>query len=192
MFELREGLKFINVDIGYLKALHKACSEVRYRERGYDNKPFIGVLISNEDGKYVIPLSSAKEKHKTWKNIEHERYLIYEMADKSAMSLNDIWVEQEGEDEVKHILSVLDVKKMIPIKEGVYQKIDLNPASSDSEEEKKYKDLLNKEYSFCLKIMDDVIEKANKIYERQIKSGKIQKFCCDFKLLEEVCCTYEE
>lgn len=152
MFEIKEGLKFINVDMGYLKALHEVCSEVRYRDKGYDNKPFIGVLVSNEDGNYVIPLSSAKD---------------------------------------KHILSVLDVKKMIPVKEGLYQKINLNPQDDDSEEEKKYKDLLNKEYSFCLKIMDDVIDKANKVYEKQIKSGKVQKFCCDFKVLEEICCTYE-
>lgn len=190
MFELKEGLKFINVDIEYLKALHGLCSEVRYREKGYDNKPFIGVLISKEDRNYVIPLSSAKDKHKTWKNAEHERYLIYEIANKSVMGPNDIWVE-ETEDKVKHILSVLDIKKMIPVKEGVYQKINLNPQNDDSEEEKKYKDLLNKEYSFCLKIMNDVIDKANKIYEKQIKSGKIQKFCCDFKMLEEICCAYE-
>lgn len=190
MFEIKEGLKFINVDMGYLKALHKVCSEVRYRDTGYDNKPFIGVLVSNEDGNYVIPLSSAKDKHKTWKNAEHERYLIYEIADKSAMGQKDIWVE-EREGKVKHILSVLDVKKMIPVKEGLYQKINLNPQDDESEEEKKYKDLLNKEYSFCLKIMDDVIDKANKVYEKQIKSGKVQKFCCDFKVLEEICCTYE-
>lgn len=190
MFELKEGLKFINVDVEYLKVLHESCTEVRYREKGYDNKPFIGVLVSNKVGDYVIPLSSAKEKHKTWKNAEHERYLIYEIADRFAMGPKDIWVE-ESENKVKHILSVLDVKKMIPIKEGVYQKINLNPQNDDTEEEKRYKDLLNKEYSFCLKIMDDVIDKANKVYEKQIKSGKVQKFCCDFKVLEEICCTYE-
>ena len=190
MFELKEGLQFINVDVEYIKALHESCPEVRYREKGYDNKPFIGVLVSNKVGDYVIPLSSAKEKHKTWKNAEHERYLIYEIAYRFAMGPKDIWVE-ESEDKVKHILSVLDVKKMIPIKEGVYQKINLNPQNDDTEEEKRYKDLLNKEYSFCLKIMGEVIDKANKIYEKQVKSGKIQKFCCDFKLLEEICCTYE-
>ena len=80
MFEIEEGLKLINVDMGYLKTLHEVCSEVRYRD---------------------------------------------------------------------------------------------------------------KEYSFCLKIMDDVIDKANKVYEKQIKRGKVQKFCCDFKILEEICCTYE-
>ena len=190
MFEIKAGLKFINVDVDYLKALHEVCSEVRYRESGYDNKPFIGVLVSNADENYVIPISSAKEKHKIWKNAEHERYLIYEIVDKSAMSQKDIWVE-ESESKVKHILSVLDVKKMIPVKEGVYQKINLNSQDNDSEEEKKYKDLLNKEYSFCLKILDDVVDKANRVYNKQIKSGKVQKFCCDFKLLEELCCTYE-
>lgn len=34
---------------------------------GYDNKPYIGILVNKNDRKYVIPLSSAKDKHKTWK-----------------------------------------------------------------------------------------------------------------------------
>ena len=49
-----------------------------------------------------------------------------------------------------------------------------------------YKDLLNKEYSFCLKVIDEVIGKANKLYDKQMATGKVVKFCCDFKALEEV------
>ena len=51
---------------------------------------------------------------------------------------------------------------------------------------KKYKDLLNKEYSFCLKVIDEVIGRANKLYDKQMATGKVVKFCCDFKALEEV------
>ena len=51
---------------------------------------------------------------------------------------------------------------------------------------RKYKDLLNKEYSFCLKIIDEVIGKANKLYDKQMATGKVVKFCCNFKTLEEV------
>ena len=54
----------------------------------------------------------------------------------------------------------------------------------------KYKDLLNKEYSFCLKIIDEIIEKANKIYEKQMRTQKVSKFCCDFRALEKVCDIY--
>ena len=44
----------------------------------------------------------------------------------------------------------------------------------------------NKEYRFCLKIITDVLEKANKLYDKQMRTGKVAKFCCDFKALEEV------
>lgn len=120
MFILEGKLTFINIEQSYLKKLHDACSEVYYKPSGYENKPYIGILINKNDRKYVIPLSSAKEKHKTWKNV------------------------------------------------------------------KKYKDLLNKEYSFCLKEIDEVIGRANKLYDKQMATGKVVKFCCDFKALEEV------
>lgn len=185
MFTLEGKLTFINIEQNYLKKLHTACSEVYYKPSGYENKPYIGILVHKNDRKYVIPLSSAKEKHKTWKNVDKECYLIYEMAQKSCMGKDDIWV-QESQDEVKHILSVMDIKKMIPIVDGVYSRVNINPEKGDSEELKKYKDLLNKEYSFCLKIIDEVIGKANRLYDKQMQTGKVVKFCCDFKALEEV------
>jgi ABC-type multidrug transport system ATPase subunit len=94
--------------------------------------------------------------------------------------------ELAEEDDVKHILSVMDIKKMIPVVDGVYSRVNINPEDKDTDEVKKYKDLLNKEYSFCLKIIDEVIVKANKLYDKQMATGKVIKFCCDFKVLEEV------
>ncbi len=112
MFTLEGKLTFINIKQDYLRKLHEACSEVYYKENGYQNKPYIGILINNREKKYVIPLTSAKEKHKKWKNVNRECYLIYEIAKKSCMSQGDIWVDTEN-DNVKHILSVMDIKKMI-------------------------------------------------------------------------------
>ena len=185
MFTLEEKLTFINIDQNYLKKLHDACSEVYYKTSGYENKPYVGVLVHKNDRKYVIPLSSAKEKHKTWKNVDKECYLIYETAKKSCMSTSDIWVP-EGQDDVKHILSVMDIKKMKPVDDCVYSRVNINPDKNDTEDIRKYKDLLNKEYSFCLKIIDEVIGKANRLYDKQIQTGKVAKFCCDFKALEAV------
>lgn len=178
-------MTFINIDQNYLKKLHDACSEVYYKQSGYENKPYIGILINKSNRKYVIPLSSAKEKYKTWKNVNKECYLLYEMAKKSSMGQGDIWVAA-GEDDVKHIFSVMDIKKMIPIVDGVYSRVNINPDDTDTDEVKKYKDLLNKEYSFCLKVIDKVIRKANKLYDKQMSTGKVVKFCFDFKVLEKV------
>lgn len=89
------------------------------------------------------------------------------MAKKSSMGQGDIWVTVE-ENDVKHILSVIDIKKMIPIVDGVYSRVNINSDDTDTDDVKKYKDLLNKEYSFCLKIINEVIRKANKLYDKQM------------------------
>ena len=39
--------------------------------------------------------------------------------------------------------------------------------------------------------MEFIIQKANKLYNKQIETGKIIKFCCDFKLIEEKCDQYK-
>lgn len=79
---------------------------------------------------------------------------------------------------------------MIPIKDGLYTQVNLNSSEADAKSDKKYKVLLNIEYTFCLKIIDSVIQKASRLYEKQMKTGKVVKFCCDFKLLEEKCKEY--
>jgi protein AbiQ len=43
-----------------------------------------------------------------------------------------------------------------------------------------------------LKIINEVMEKASKIYDKQMSTNKVVKFCCDFKVLEAVCDTYME
>ena len=67
----------------YLKALHDVDSEVMYRRSAdYAKKPFLGILVTNHDRKYVIPLTSAKEKHKSWADVHQSYYRIYEIIDK--------------------------------------------------------------------------------------------------------------
>lgn len=190
MFNFDGNIKFINIDSNYIKKLNLVCPEVYYKSVGYDNKPYIGILINEENRSYAIPLSSAKEKHKNWKNINQECYLVYEYALKSKMGDADIWVQDNDENMVKHIMAVIDIKKMIPVKSGVYKETNLNKENTDTPETVRYKDLLNKEYSFCLKIVGDLIKKANRLYNSQMATGKVKKFCCDFKLLEQVCDTY--
>lgn len=189
MFSLKKNLKFITIDQNYLKTLHDSCREVYYKPTGYEKKPYIGILIEENGIEYVIPLSSAKEKHKSWKNVDTDRFLIFENCKTAETGTKDIYVKNK-DGTFKHILSVIDLKKMIPIKSGLYSEVDLNPSKKDSVQEIKYKVLLNIEYTFCLKIIDSVIQKASKLYEKQISTGKVIKFCCDFKLLEEKCREY--
>ena len=184
MFSLKKNLKFISIDQKYLKYLHDFCKEVYYLPVGYETKPYLGILVEDNGIEYVIPLSSAKEKHKFWKNVDSDRFLIFENCEKSEKAFNGIYTENP-DGSLKHIISVIDLKKMIPIKQGLYSEINLNSSPDDSEDMKKYKVLLNIEYSFCIKIIDSVIQKASILYDKQISTGKITNFCCDFRLLEE-------
>lgn len=152
MFSLRKKLKFITINQDYLKYLHGCCPEVYYKPTGYERKPYIGILMQESDIAYVIPLSSAKDKHRTWKNVDADRFLIFENCEEAERGTKGIYVEN-ADGTFKHILSVMDLKKMIPIRAGLYSEVDLNPSESDSAAEKKYKVLLNIEYSFCLKII---------------------------------------
>ena len=184
MFSLKDKLTFVNIDQNYLKYLHEYCPEVYYRPIGYDNKPYLGILVEDKGNEYVIPLSSAKEKHKYWNNVETDRFLIYEISNKKPLSKNAVYKEISA-GTIEQIFSVIDLKKMLPIKEGLYTRVDLTTNPEDSVETQNYKNLMNKEFAFCIKILPLIIKKANKLYYKQISTGKIAKFCCDFKLLEE-------
>ena len=47
--------------------------------------------MEDKGNEYVIPLSSAKEKHKSWKNVDIDRFLIFENCKKSEKALNGIY-----------------------------------------------------------------------------------------------------
>ena len=141
MFSLKKNLKFISIDQKYLKYLHDFCKEVYYLPVGYETKPYLGILVEDNGTEYVIPLSSAKEKHKFWKDVDSDRFLIFENCEKSEKAFNGIYAENP-DGSLKHIISVIDLKKMIPIKPGLYSEINLNSSPDDSEDMKKYKVLL--------------------------------------------------
>lgn len=67
MFSLKKNLKFITIDQNYLKTLHDSCREVYYKPTGYEKKPYLGILINEDNNQYVIPLSSSKENIKIGK-----------------------------------------------------------------------------------------------------------------------------
>lgn len=117
--------------------------------------------------------------------------MVYELSPKDKIGDNSIYVETEDSDVVKHILSLIYVKKMIPVKDGIYSIIDLNRNDADQPSDAKYKDLLNKEYLFCLKNINVIISSASTLFQQQMSTGQAIKFCCDFKSLETICDNYE-
>lgn len=80
---------------------------------------------------------------------------------------------------------MLEIKKMIPVKDGLYHKVDFSLVSDLS-----YRDLLEKEYAFCKPLLPEIVKKAQTIYNKQKNSGVVEALHCNFSLLEEVCDNY--
>ena len=194
-------VQFVYIDIDYLKAMNEADSEIFYDENNkeYKFKPHLGMLINQEDSEYVIPLTSAKEKHKKWADVSGEWYRIYEIIDITTTPVrkNDIIVDIKNQDLLKNIpletrknykqriLSVLDIRKMFPVKKGVYTKIKFEISSRASIADNQRMSLRVKEYNFICNIKEKIEEKAEKIYVKQQKKNKILKYHCNYKKLEQ-------
>ena len=190
------------IDIDYLKAMNEADSEIFYDENNkeYKFKPHLGMLINQEGREYVIPLTSAKEKHKNWADVSGEWYRIYEIIDITTTPVrkNDIIVDIKNQDLLKNIpletrknykqriLSVLDIRKMFPVKKGVYTKIKFEISSRASIADNQRMALMLKEYNFICNIKEKIEEKAEKIYVKQQKKNKVLKYHCNYKKLEQV------
>ena len=150
---------------------------------------------------YSIAGTSDKSKHKNLDDVTGNSFRIYEIINMKTTPFDsyDIIVDIKNQNLLinehidtsefynykQRILSVLDLKKMIPIKDGVYTLAELDILPNLSVEDIQRRNLLQKEYNFCFKIRDSIETKANKTYEKQINTGKILKYHCNFKKLEE-------
>ena len=174
-----ENFGFYTIDADYLEYLNNKNSEVYYNASyRYAIKPFVGIIIDMTECKYFIPLTSAKEKHKKWKNSCDEHFLIYEVIDKSVNISGDVYKEY-SKDKKMHVLSVLDIKKMIPVPDEAYKRIIFDELGDE-----RYQDLFEKEYAFCLTIKDKILTKAEKIYKHQKETQYIRRTYCDFSCCE--------
>ncbi len=179
MIKLEEyGFYVINPD--YLEYLYNIDSEVYY-DLSYRKsmKTFLGIIVLVGNYNYFIPMTSAKEKHKKWKNVSDEHFLLYELVDINVEISKDIYKFYSNKKKI-HVLSVLDIKKMIPVPNGAYEKLVFNKLKDMS-----YKELLKKEYQFCLSIKEKVMNKVQKIYKKQKETGIVRKANCNFLKLEK-------
>lgn len=170
-------------------------------------KPHLGILTNLNGRKYVIPLTSAKPKHAVWRDITPTNYRVYEEIDirKTVVDRFDVIVDETDVNKLKRkgfseeefgfhkkrILSVLEIKKMFPVVEGVYERADLSTPSSSAPEEQR-RMLMVKEYFFCKKYKNQIQTKAARIYERQMETGVVAPFHCSFRNLEEAADAYRK
>ena len=140
-----EKVQFVYIDINYLEYLHGIEPEIFFdkNEPNYKLKPHLGILLNNEGKEFVIPLTSGKDKHKEWADVTASWYRIYEVIDitKDQVKPDDVIVEIKNQnilskidknkqsDYRQRILAVLDLRKMFPVDESVYKKIEINVSS---------------------------------------------------------------
>ncbi len=180
-------LGIYNIYVPYLKHLHDDVDgEVYYALSGYETKPFLGIVIGIGSYTYFIPFSSSKPKHLKWKNVAQDHYLIYEVIKKDSLSPRAV-CKPVNDEMVRHIIAVLDMKKMIPVPEGCYSKIDFSQITDVV-----YKAVLEKEYRFCQGIQDGILKKVSRIYSEQKETGQVRKFYCNFTALEAACDNYKK
>lgn len=174
-------LKFYTVDNTYVKQLYQIDTEVFYESSNYDNKPYVGIIVQNGTYDYFIPLTSAKNKHKKWNNVTKTNYLIYELCPSNLSHIPPDWVYVQNKNNIKHILSVLEIKKMIPVPEKYYSEIKFSKITDES-----YRNLLQKEYKFIKPLKESIYTKANTIYKEQKETGIVHNFHCNFSKLEKI------
>ena len=156
-----KNLYLVRVNQEYIKYLKKFDQNVQDNSDKKKNKPYLGVLIEKEEQKYFVPLSSPKEKHQKFIELDKEHQL----------PIKELY-------NAKKIIGVLNINNMIPVKEEVIEYFNIK-------EDKDYS-LLQKEYIYCIKKQEEIIKKATKVYDLVTKHNKIllMKRSCNFKLLE--------
>lgn len=177
-----ENYGFYRIDLNYLKYLHSIDNQVFFKnEPEYDRKPHLGLLIGINGFIYCIPLTSAKTRHLGWSNITEHNYVVYEIVDKTEIHKNDVYrMHNKKKGTYKKILSVLEIRKMIPVDKSIIKKIIFKDIQDED-----YKNLLLKEYRFLKPYRQQILIKAQELYEKQKETGIVKDCYVTFDKLEE-------
>lgn len=121
-----------------------------------------GVVLNINDLKYYVSVSSFDKKQEA-----------------------NILIKVPGD--AKEVKGSLRFNYMIPVPDDC-----VTPITIKDIEDEKYRDLLNKEYQFCVNNQEKIKKRAKKIYE-MVTTNRKQKLTdnsCDFKILESGCREY--
>lgn len=163
-------LSFFTVDPAYCDRLRKYDFRVPYTFDGKERRPFVGIVFQISSFNYYAPLSSPKPKHQRMKNQV------------------DFLKIAGG------VYGAINFNNMIPILPDKCQKIDIANMPINCEDDEKYKNLLINQISWCNSNIDNILNKAFKLYELITTNRapeQLAKRCCNFILLENICYNYD-
>ncbi len=169
----QERLNLYHIDMKYIRNLHNADDRVSSvsPQIGKQNRVYIGIVVMCHNRKYVIPLSHPVEKHKRMR---------------SRADFDKI-IDKKGK-----IIGVINYNLMIPVEESQIQRADLVINRNDSPGERHYKNLCRDELHWCRKHQEDIVNKANVLYDlcTSDKAYKGKLRCLDYKKMESICDRY--
>ena len=170
MWQLRDN-RIVLIRMEYTDFLrHTIESKVPLEHMGSDNlpRPFIGILIMNNEHLFVIPLTSPKAKHARMSN---------------SLDFHKINGGEYG---------AINFNNMFPIinDDRIYQIIDTGYNSDCSEAELQYRNLVRNQLTW-LNLSHNkalVLRKAENLYNLYISGEldrKVKRRCCNFMKLQE-------
>lgn len=163
-------LEIVKINSEYCDYLRKYDNKVSYNKDEKELRPFIGILFHINNCEYFAPLSSPKRKHKNMKNTI------------------DFFKIKDGE------LGAVNFNNMIPVDKESYSLVDLNKKSVTSAE-LKYQKLLTEQLNWLNAHYFQIKNKSFKLYTLYNNNKlpqNIKERCCNFKLLEDKCQTWQE
>jgi protein AbiQ len=166
---MNEDLKIVKVDSKYVDYLRTFDDKVPYNFKRKENRPFVGALFSIDNMMFFVPLSSPKPKHKTIKN-------------------GVDFIKIDGGN-----LGALNFNNMIVVCENNIEFINLDSDPKDTDEETKYKILLNNQLVWLRKNNVKIKDKAKLLYDSYKEDSlypNVKARCCNWPLLEEKCREY--
>ena len=171
----QKRLSLYTVDMKLIRNYHNQGDDRVFSvspQIGKETRPFVGIVVICDEKQYCIPLSSPKAKHQSMKNdVDFHRVL-----------------DSKGK-----LIGVLDFNNMIPVREDVLQKVIIRIGPHDSEEIKRYKNLMIDQLNFCQHNQDIIIAKANKLYKfvnKRNTSRQLKQRCLKWSRLEAVLSRY--
>ena len=170
-------LKWYIVDnqyVKYLKTFDDKVEDIEYKD---NLKPYLGIVLKVGEFDYYVPISSPKKKHNEMKD-----------------SLDFIKIRDKN----SNILGVLNLNNMIPILNSEicllkYEEISKFRKFKNHKEELQYIKLLDVELNIINSKIETITKNAKKLYELMASNNsvKLNKRCCNFKLLEEKALLYK-
>lgn len=148
-------LKFYDIDPAYADYLRRFDSRIPNITYETNNKFVCGIVLSINGHDYFAPISSNKTRQQTSMLIE---------------------------DNSGNVLSSIRFSFMFPAPQSV---ISAKNFQAVRETDSAYADLLEKEYNFCRKNEQAILDKAMKVYRIGCNPNHVlHRYCCEFPLLE--------